>query len=266
LPNDLADSVARYLVAAGMAADPEQAYGYAKSAHQLAARVGVVREACGIAAYQTGRWSEALAELRAARRLTGSDDYVPVMADSERALGRLDRALAVIREADPSMLERATQIELLIVESGIRRDQGLADAAVVVLQVPELTSKRLRPWSARLFYAYADALLVAGRDEEAREAFARAAAADTTGETDAADRLDELDGIELEDLADEDEPDTEDPAAVEDLVGAEDLAHSEDPAAVEDLADSETDADDEADGATGEDQADEETGGDDEAR
>jgi tetratricopeptide (TPR) repeat protein len=174
-------------------------------AHRLAARVGIVREACGIAAYRTGRWAEALSELRAARRLTGSDDYLPIMADCERALGRLDRALALIREADPSTLERATQIELRIVESGIRRDQGLADAAVVTLQVPELTSGRLRPWSARLFYAYADALLAAGREDDARDAFARAAAADTKDETDAADRLDELDGIEFEDLADADD-------------------------------------------------------------
>jgi len=205
LPNDLADSIARYLVAAGMAEDPEQAYGYTKHAHRLAARVGIVREASGIAAYRTGRWAEALAELRAARRLTGNDDYLPLMADSERALGRLDRALALIREADPAMLERATQIELKIVESGIRRDQGLADAAVIVLRVPELNSTRVRPWSARLFYAYADALLAAGREDQAREAFARAAAADIHGETDAADRLDELDGIELEDLADDSE-------------------------------------------------------------
>jgi tetratricopeptide (TPR) repeat protein len=210
LPNDLADSVARYLVAAGLAEDPERAYAYAKHAYRLAARVGIVREACGIAAYRTGRWAEALSELRAARRLTGSEDYLPIMADSERALGRLDRALALIREADPSTLERATQIELRIVESGIRRDQGNADAAVVVLQVPELTSGRLRPWSVRLFYAYGDALLAAGREDEARHAFARAAAADPNGETDAAERLDELDGIELEDLADDDTADTDD--------------------------------------------------------
>jgi tetratricopeptide (TPR) repeat protein len=203
LPNDLADTVARYLVAAGTAEDPEQGYEYAQVARRLAARVGVVREATGIAAYQTGRWAETLAELRAARRLTGRDDYLPLMADSERALGRPDRALALIREADTSTLDRATQIELRIVESGIRRDQGLADAAVIPLQVPELTSPRLRPWSVRLFYAYAEALLAAGRTEEARDAFARAAAADADDETDAADRLDELDGVEFEDLADE---------------------------------------------------------------
>jgi tetratricopeptide (TPR) repeat protein len=201
LPNELADSVARYLVAAGTAEDAEQGYAYAQAARRLAARVGVVRETTGITAYRTGRWAEALAELRAARRLTGRDDYLPLMADCERALGRLDRALAVIREADVSRLDRATEIELRMVESGIRRDQGLADAAVLVLQVPELTSSRLRPWSARLFYAYADALLAAGRTDEARDAFARAAAADADGETDAADRLDELDGVTFEDLA-----------------------------------------------------------------
>jgi hypothetical protein len=90
----------------------------------------------------------------------------------------------------------------------------------VALQVPELTSGRLRPWSARLFYAYADALLAAGRVEEARDAFARAARADAGGETDAADRLAELDGIEFEDLQDEDFQD-EDPEH-EDLEGLED--------------------------------------------
>lgn len=200
-----------------MAEDPEQGYAYAKAARGLAARVGIVREACGIAAYRTGRWAEALSELRAARRMTGHDDYLPLMADSERALGRLDRALALIREADVSRLDRATQIELRIVESGIRRDQGLADAAVLALQVSELNSGRRYPWSARLFYAYADALLAAGRTDEARDAFAQAAVADPDGETDAADRLDELDGIDFEDLADaqdlDEEPEELDDAA-----------------------------------------------------
>ena len=60
--------MARYLVAADLADDPEQGYAYAQAAKRLAARVGVVREACGIAAYRTGRWAEALSELRAARR------------------------------------------------------------------------------------------------------------------------------------------------------------------------------------------------------
>jgi hypothetical protein len=46
-----------------------------------------------------------------------------------------------------SDLDREVQIELRIVESGIRRDEGRAAAAAVALQVPELTDGRLRPWS-----------------------------------------------------------------------------------------------------------------------
>jgi tetratricopeptide (TPR) repeat protein len=199
------------MVAASLTEDPEQGYGYAQAAKRLAARVGVVREACGIAAYHTGRWAEALSEFRAARRMTGRDDYVPIMADCERALGRPDRGLALVREVNPADLGRPTQIELRIVESGIRRDQGLADAAVLVLRVPELTNGKVRPWSARLFYAYGDALLAADRAEEARAAFARVVELDSDGETDAAERLDELDGIVLDDLEDDEFQDDDDP-------------------------------------------------------
>ncbi|MGN6177438.1 MAG: hypothetical protein ACTHPS_31465, partial [Streptosporangiaceae bacterium] len=201
LPSDLADAVARRLVAADLAGDPEQAYQFALAARRLAARVGVVREACGIAAYRAGRWAEALTELRTARRLTGRSSYLPLMADCERALGRPDRALSIINDPGVRGLGREVQIELRIVESGIRRDEGRPAAAVVALQVPELNDGRLRPWSARLFYAYADALLDAGRLEEARDWFGRAAAADTGEETDAAERFESLDTAVFEDLA-----------------------------------------------------------------
>ncbi len=203
--------MARRLVAASLADDPEAGYQYAQDARRLAARVGIVRETLGIAAYRAGHWAEALAELRAARRLTGRNSYLPMMADAERALGRPDRALAIISEAGQARLDRATEIELRIVESGIRRDQGLPEAAAVTLQVPELTDRRIRPWSARLFYAYADALLDAGRTDEARTWFARAAAADRDEETDAAERADALDDAIIEDLAD-DESEDEDAA------------------------------------------------------
>jgi tetratricopeptide (TPR) repeat protein len=209
LPADLAVTVGRYLVAAELATVPEVAYGYAQAARRLAARIGVVREVSGITAYKTGRWAEALAELRAARRLTGRGEHLPLMADSERALGRLDRALELVHGDDAKRLPRASQIELRIVESGIRRDQGLADAAVLALQVPELTDGKQRPWSARLFYAYGDALLAAGRTEAAREAFSRAVVADEDEQTDALARLDELDGISVADLEDDEDEDNE---------------------------------------------------------
>jgi tetratricopeptide (TPR) repeat protein len=169
--------------------------------------VGVVRETSGIAAYRAGEWADALTELRAARRLTGRVTYLPLMADSERALGRLDRALDLVTGPESRCVDRATAIELRIVESGIRRDQGLPDAAVAALQVPELTDGRIRPESARLFYAYADALLEAGREDEAREWFGKAAAADRDDLTDAAERYDELDSAVFDYLDDPDDPD-----------------------------------------------------------
>jgi tetratricopeptide (TPR) repeat protein len=207
LPGDLAEVVARRLVAAGLEEDPARAYQHARAARQLAARVGIVREATGIAAYQAGEWAEALTELRAARRLTGRASYLPMIADCERALGRPDRALELVTGPQARAADRATAIELRIVESGIRRDQGLPEAAVAALQVPELTTGYAGPGAARLFYAYADALLEAGREDEARDWFGRAAAADTDDQTDAAERLEQLDPVVFEyleeDVADE---------------------------------------------------------------
>jgi tetratricopeptide (TPR) repeat protein len=198
--------VARRLVAASLEPDPGRAYLHAQAARRLAARVGVVRETSGIAAYRAGQWADALTELRAARRLTGRTSYLPLMADSERALGRLDRALDLVTGPESRDVDRATAIELRIVESGIRRDQGLQEAAVAALEVPELTRRRAGPGSARLYYAYADALLDTGREDEARAWFGRAAAADADGETDAAERFDELDSVVFGDLADPEEP------------------------------------------------------------
>jgi predicted negative regulator of RcsB-dependent stress response len=248
LTADRAGIVGRYLIAAELATDPEQAYRYAQAAKQLAARVGIVREVSGIMAYNSGRWAEALTELQAGRRMTGRNDYLPLMADSERGLGRLDRALDLVHSAEAKRLPRAAQIELRIVESGIRRDQGLADAAVLALQVPELTDGKQRPWSGRLFYAYGEALLAANRTEAAREAFSRAVVADEDEQTDALARLDELDGISVTDLED----DEDDEETLDDRDETDDLDEDEDDADddaddIEDDLDEDEDDDDDLD-------------------
>ncbi|MFC5187750.1 tetratricopeptide repeat protein [Actinomadura harenae] len=212
LPKDLAARVARHLVMAGRMAeeDPELAYKHARAARRLASRVGIVREAAGLAAYAAGEWADALAELRAARRLGAGDEaYLPVMADAERGLGRPERALDVIKSPEAARLDQMGAVELRIVESGVRRDLGQFDAAVVTLQVPELQDRRLRPWSARLFYAYADALVDAGREDEASEWFARSAAADRDAETDAAERYAELEGLDILDTEEDEDADGE---------------------------------------------------------
>ena len=196
LPKGLAELVAGHLVAAGLALedDAEAALAHARFARSQAGRVAAVREAAGLAAYQAGEWTEALAELRAARRLSGRPVHLAVMADCERALGRPDRALDIVRGAEAEALSHAEAVELRIVGAGARRDLGQLEAAVVALQGPDLDSDSPASWVARLRYAHADNLLAAGREQDALRWFLAAAEADDEEETDAAARAAELGG------------------------------------------------------------------------
>ncbi|MFC8201008.1 hypothetical protein ACFUTV_37280 [Streptomyces sp. NPDC057298] len=209
LPKGLAEDVSRNLVMVArlIDEDPEGAYGYSRVALRLASRVAAVREAAGFAAYANQKYSEALAEFRAARRMTGNVDLWPVMADCERGLGRPERTLDMAGAPEVQKLDKAGQVEMRLVAAGARRDMDQLDAAIVTLQSPELASNSVQPWTARLRYAYADALLAAGREGEAREWFAKAVESDKDGSTDASDRLAELDGVEFMDAFDEDEHD-----------------------------------------------------------
>ncbi|MEU9701976.1 hypothetical protein [Streptomyces sp. NPDC047981] len=237
LPKGLAEDVARNLVMVAdlIDEDPEQAYAYSRIALRLASRVAAVREAAGFAAYATQKYSEALAEFRAARRMTGGVELWPVMADCERGMGRPERALAMAGEPEVQKLDKAGQVEMRLVAAGARRDMGQLDAAIVTLQSPELASTAVHPWTARLRYAYADALLAADRETEAREWFAKALEADKDGATDASDRLAELDGVEFVDAIDE----------IDDEDAAESRTEDADPADEADEVEAEADATDE---------------------
>ena len=93
---------------------------------------------------------------------------------------------------------------MLIVAAGARRDLGQLEAAVLALQVKELTP---RPAPA---VDRATAVRVRRRAARGRSRgrgatwFERAVEADPDGETDAAERLAELDGFVFEDAVDED--------------------------------------------------------------
>lgn len=199
LARPIAESVARRLVATGLLIDedPHEALAHALVARRLASGIAPVREAVGLAAYRAGEWQTAIAELRSYHRMTGRQSHLAVLADCERALGRPERAIDLYRHADRSKMEPAEAVELLIVAAGARRDLGQADAAVAMLQVRELDGPPGTA-TARLRYAYADALLAVGRRDEARQWFARAVDADEDVQTDAAERLLELDGVLIE--------------------------------------------------------------------
>ena len=209
-----AKEVARHLVMVGRLIDddPEAAWQHALAARARAARIGVIREAAGLAAYRAGHYTQALAELRTARRLTGSDEHLPVIADSERALGRPERALTIAASPEIGRLDVEHRVEMLIVEAGARSDLGQKEAAVITLQVGLLDSRARAPWVARLRTAYADALADVGRDAEAVRWLERAAEADPEDVTGIHERLEDLDDVVVTDLEEDDEDD-EDQAA-----------------------------------------------------
>jgi tetratricopeptide (TPR) repeat protein len=190
LPEKLAARVARHLAAAGslIDSDPELAYQHAKAAKSRAQRLAVVREALGEAAYAAGHYSEALAELRAAKRMNGATAYLPIMADCHRALGQPEQAIKLAHSPSVANFVPEAKAEMTIVEAGARRDLGQFDAALRVLEQAPLMSKSRASWVVRLRYAYADTLEAAGRPTEALTWFHRTFAIDADELTDAADR------------------------------------------------------------------------------
>lgn len=212
LPKDLAEIVAGHLVVAGQLVDsePELAYAHAEAARRRASRLPIVREAAAETAYAAGHYDVALSEFRALRRMTGSDDFLPVMADCERALGRPQNALKLAKESERRDLDPTLRVEMTIVEAGARADLGQHPEARRILDraIREAVPRpELALANARLQYAYADLLLRAGQQAEARHWFASAANLDTGQQTDAQQRVDELDGF-LIDF--DDQPEAED--------------------------------------------------------
>jgi len=203
LSKENAEGVAKHLVMAArlIETDPALAHQHAISAARRAGRIGVVRETLAITAYATEDYALALRELRTYRRITGRDDQLPMMVDSERGLGRPDRALELGRSVPRACLSVPVQVELAIAMSGARLDLGNAEAALAELEIPQLDPTKAYSFSPNLFAAYGTVLEELGRGDEAEVWFTRAdVAADALEQTDPEDDMIEVieEEIELE--------------------------------------------------------------------
>ncbi|WP_228528744.1 hypothetical protein [Microbacterium sp. UFMG61] len=147
--------------------DPALAHEHALAASRRAGRIAIVRETLGITAYATEDFALALRELRTYRRISGKDDQIALMVDSERGIGRPDRALETGRAVDRAALTTPVRVSLAIAMSGARLDQGDLDLALGELEIPELDPDRAFEWSPMLFSARAAVLEDLGRTEEA---------------------------------------------------------------------------------------------------
>ncbi|MFC8683438.1 primosomal protein [Microbacterium ureisolvens] len=203
LSKENADQVARHLAMASQLIDeePELAHQHALSASRRAGRIAVVRETLAITAYATGDFALALRELRTYRRISGRDDQIALMVDSERGVGRADRALELGRSVDRSTLDTPVRVELAIAMSGARLDLGEPERALQELDIPELDPDRAFEWSPALFAARAAVLEELGRDDEAAQWRRRAVVA---GEAiDAASGIGDLETVFVEEIVEE---------------------------------------------------------------
>jgi tetratricopeptide (TPR) repeat protein len=191
LRSDTAERTAKHLVMALWALEDDQdlALEHARFAASIGGRVAVTRETYGVIAYQTGDYKTASRELRTAMRISGSADLLPLIADTERGLGRPERALELAAGDEARRLDVEGTIELMIVVAGAYADTGDIETALRTLDMPALRSKVNGKWQVRLWAAYADLLERAGRADEAKRWLTLAADADTENLTDAAERL-----------------------------------------------------------------------------
>jgi tetratricopeptide (TPR) repeat protein len=171
LTEENAERVARHLamVALLIDQDPELAHAHAMAAVSRAGRIGLVHEFAGSTAYAVGDYALAIRELLTHRRISGSNEQIALIVDSERGLERPDRALEAGRAVDRSKLSAEARVNLAVAMSGARLDLNQADLALAELEIPELNPGNVFEYSIPLFLAYAECLRELGRETEAKK-------------------------------------------------------------------------------------------------
>jgi tetratricopeptide (TPR) repeat protein len=177
--------------AAFAAGDLPEAIRLVEQAKHIALRAAVVRELLGLAYYRAGEYRSAARELSAFRRLSGSTEQNPVIADCYRALTKPERAVELCNEIDRAVVSEAVFYEGEIVAAGALADMGRIDEAIARLERLELRPQVAREHHLRAWYALADLLERRGRYTQAAEWFDAVESADPEL-TDAAQRLHRL--------------------------------------------------------------------------
>jgi tetratricopeptide (TPR) repeat protein len=169
--------------------DVENALIYAREVKKVAPRSRFGREILGLALYRAGRYPEAVAELRAFRRMSGDSGRDVILADAERAAGKVAEATkrleAVRANKEASDDDR---VEALIVLASIAADTGDLVAARQLLESGPVAPRALEDHHLRLWYALGDLTERAGDREAALSWFSKVDTADPDW-SDAADRI-----------------------------------------------------------------------------
>ncbi|MEX2421156.1 MAG: tetratricopeptide repeat protein [Actinomycetota bacterium] len=152
--------------------DARGAASEAAKAKELAPRAPAVREVLGLALYSLDRFSEALPEMQAYRRMSGRADQNHIIADCLRSLGRHDRAVPLAEETLATKgVPIAAKAEAVIVAASALADQAKFDQALGMLRRIRTRDDVAGPEVMRVWYVTADILERSGRRREALQQF-----------------------------------------------------------------------------------------------
>lgn len=129
--------------------------------------IAAVHEVLGLAAYRTGRWKQAAAELELAQSLHPAPELLPVLADAYRAMRQwtdLERIWSELRALSPAQEILA---EARIVAAGAQADRGDLTGALRTMRPASQVPKRVRDHHLRQWYVLGDLHDRAGNPLEA---------------------------------------------------------------------------------------------------
>ena len=150
--------------------DFDEAIKLGEQAKHIALRAAGPRELLGLAYYHSGLWKEAARELAAFRRITGSTEQNPVLADCYRAQGKPEKALEYIAEMDPG-LPPAVLFEGAIVAAGALAEMDRVEEAIAGMEALELDPVAAEQHHLRAWYVHGDLLERRGRFTQAAAYF-----------------------------------------------------------------------------------------------
>jgi len=155
----------------GMQQFADERYGAAlpelRSAKELSPRSSTVRELLGLSAYRSGRWEEALRELRTFRRITGDLIHMPVEMDCLRALGRKEDVVKTWDRIQEHDISATVSNEARVVYASFLIDEGRPREAWPIIKPGRLIASP-SPGEVRRWYVAAKVALAAGDKEAAR--------------------------------------------------------------------------------------------------
>lgn len=171
LSKEHAENIGLHILAAYVLQEenPDLALEHAKWVAKQASRIDFARETLAFVAYRQGDYKLAAKEFRTAMRMNGYLDYLPFIADCERGMGNLDKALEICMSDEAKSLKGEVKAEMFLVYAGVLFDTGHSDKAIDLVHAMGRSKGLPGEYRMRAVQAEQYFLEEAGRSDEAVE-------------------------------------------------------------------------------------------------